>query len=131
MEILIIYNSDGKILGGTTVDENTKPGVQEQITAEGNFTVLHDTMPQIGQKVVEGKVIEETIEVPTVPTLKRLSEVRTKLLEESDYTQMPDSPLSDSKKLEWATYRQQLRNLPDNYTNEDDINFILFPTKPD
>ena len=63
MEILIIYNSDGKILGGTTVDENTKPGVQEQITAEGNFTVLHDTMPQIGQKVVEGKVIEETIEV--------------------------------------------------------------------
>ena len=44
---------------------------------------------------------------------------------------MPDSPLSDSKKAEWATYRQQLRDLPDSYTDEDDLNSIVFPNKPD
>ena len=27
---------------------------------------------------------------------------------------MPDSPLTDSKKTEWATYRQQLRDIPNN-----------------
>ena len=37
---------------------------------------------------------------------------RDRLLEASDWTQMPDSPLSDSKKAEWATYRQELRDLP-------------------
>ena len=44
---------------------------------------------------------------------------------------MPDSPLSDSKKAEWAAYRQQLRDLPSSYTDDDDLNSIVFPTKPD
>ena len=39
---------------------------------------------------------------------------RENLLKESDWTQMPDSPLSESKKTEWATYRQVLRDLPKN-----------------
>ena len=30
----------------------------------------------------------------------------------SDYTQLPDCNLSDSKKTEWRTYRQALRDLP-------------------
>ena len=30
----------------------------------------------------------------------------------SDWTQMADSPLSDSDKTAWATYRQSLRDLP-------------------
>ena len=41
-----------------------------------------------------------------------LLEKRNNKLIASDWTQMPDSPLSDSKKAEWATYRQQLRDLP-------------------
>ena len=130
MEILIIYNSDGKILGGTTVDENTKAGVQQQITAEGNFYLLYDRMPQAGQKVVDGAIVQEAIEVPTVPTLERLREVRTRLLEECDWTQVADSPLSNSKKTEWATYRTQLRNLPSSYDNDDDITDVTWPTKP-
>ena len=130
MEILIIYNSDGKILGGTTVDENTKAGVQQQIITEGNFSLVHDRMPQAGQKVIDGAVVQEAIEVPTVPTLERLREVRTKLLEECDWTQVADSPLSNSKKTEWATYRTQLRNLPSSYDNDDDITDVTWPTKP-
>ena len=39
---------------------------------------------------------------------------RTMLLQESDWTQFADSPLSDSKKAEWAIYRQALRDLPNN-----------------
>ena len=130
MEILIVYNSEGKILYGTTVNEFTKAGIQEAITAEGNFSLVHDSMPQAGDKVVNGKVVQEAIEAPTVPTLDRLREVRTRLLEECDWTQFPDSPLSDSKKAEWATYRTQLRNLPSNYTNSDDITDVTWPTKP-
>jgi len=39
---------------------------------------------------------------------------RSFLLQESDWTQMPDCQLTDSKKAEWATYRQALRDLPQN-----------------
>lgn len=51
---------------------------------------------------------------------------RDKLLQQSDWTQMPDSPLTEEKKQEWQTYRQALRNLPQTV----DINNIEFPTKP-
>ena len=39
---------------------------------------------------------------------------RTTLLLESDWTVMPDSPLTDAKKAEWSTYRLTLLDLPTN-----------------
>lgn len=41
---------------------------------------------------------------------------RTKRLFESDWTQMPDSPLTTEQKEAWATYRQALRDLTGNLT---------------
>ena len=63
-------------------------------------------------------------------TLDHLRLIRKTLLQESDWTQASDSPLSNDKKAEWATYRQQLRDLPNNYTKENSIEDIVFPTKP-
>ena len=37
---------------------------------------------------------------------------RDKLIAETDWTQLADSPLSDSVKATWITYRQALRDLP-------------------
>ena len=52
---------------------------------------------------------------------------RNNKLTASDWTQMADSPLSDSKKAEWATYRQALRDLP---ANTSDPANPTYPTKP-
>jgi len=41
----------------------------------------------------------------------KLRTERNALLASSDWTQSPDSPLDDAK-AEWATYRQELRDLP-------------------
>ena len=43
-------------------------------------------------------------------TSVRLS--RNQRLAGTDWTQGADSPLSNSKKAEWATYRQELRDYP-------------------
>ena len=67
---------------------------------------------------------------PPVDTLTFLRESRADLLKQSDWTQSPDSPLSDSKKAEWATYRQELRDLPSKYSNSDSIGDIVWPTRP-
>ena len=37
---------------------------------------------------------------------------RNNKLSACDWPQTADSPLSDSKKAEWATYRQALRDIP-------------------
>ena len=56
-----------------------------------------------------------------------LRHYRDTLLRESDWTQFTDSPLTDSKKNEWKTYRQNLRDLP---ATESDPENATFPTKP-
>lgn len=43
---------------------------------------------------------------------KRVREKRNQLLSESDWTQLDDTPLTNDKKLEWAEYRQALRDVP-------------------
>ena len=53
--------------------------------------------------------------------------MRNMLLRDSDWTQFNDSPLSDSKKTEWKTYRQNLRDLP---ATEEDPENPTWPTKP-
>ena len=56
-----------------------------------------------------------------------LRHLRDILLRQSDWTQFTDSPLTDSKKNEWKTYRQSLRVLP---ATESDPENATFPTKP-
>ena len=50
-------------------------------------------------------------------TLTFIREFRQHLLTISDWTQATDSPLSNEKKVEWAAYRQALRDLTNSYTN--------------
>ena len=56
-------------------------------------------------------------------------DTRNQLLSDSDWTQMPDSPLTDEAKALWVTYRTALRDLTahenwPNLVNDD------WPTKP-
>lgn len=56
-----------------------------------------------------------------------LRTMRTNLLKDCDWTQAPDSPLTDAKKAEWQTYRQALRDMPNNAS---DPTSVTWPTKP-
>lgn len=53
--------------------------------------------------------------------------MRNGLLSESDYTQGTDAPLTVEQKAEWATYRQALRDLPENI---EDLANPVWPIPP-
>lgn len=56
---------------------------------------------------------------------------RNQKLYGTDWTQVSDSPLSDSKKAEWSTYRQSLRDIMDNLPSDlDDPDNVSWPTEP-
>lgn len=59
--------------------------------------------------------------------LTELRKTRDRMLTETDWTQGADSPLSDSDKTAWATYRQSLRDLTKTHTSLDDV---VWPSKP-
>jgi len=63
-------------------------------------------------------------------TLTNLKIQRTALLYSSDWSQLVDAPISDSKKAEWVTYRQALRDIPENNTGATSLTDIVWPTEP-
>jgi hypothetical protein len=52
-------------------------------------------------------------------------------LQMCDWTQGADSPLTDSKKTEWQTYRQSLRDLPTTYSSITSRDDVTWPSKPE
>jgi len=68
---------------------------------------------------------EKVINIPQYVRQQRLT-----LLKLSDWTQTTDSPLSASKKAEWATYRQALRDMPTNADNWATVEDITWPSQP-
>ena len=93
------------------------------------------------EKYIEGRFrspeyIIEDGKAKAVDVPEDLDEIRRKnlslrgsLLEASDWTQLPDSPLSDSKKAEWAIYRQALRDIT-THSNWPKLEDSDWPTKP-
>ena len=73
----------------------------------------------------------EPIPKPIEYALLAIRVRRRILLNNCDWTQANDSPLSDTKKAEWATYRQALRDLPSNYTDTDEASKVEWPEEPE
>ena len=63
-------------------------------------------------------------------TTQQIRNLRTALLMDCDWCVATDSPLTDSKKAEFVTYRQALRDLPSTYTDSDNFDDVVFPTEP-
>ena len=63
--------------------------------------------------------------------LENIKVTRDYRLQMSDWTQMPDSPLSAEKKGEWAIYRQALRELPQTYADVASLEDVTFPEPPE
>ena len=53
---------------------------------------------------------------------------RDKLLRESDYMILADAPVDETQKQEWTTYRQVLRDIPQDYDSPDEV---VYPDKPE
>ena len=46
---------------------------------------------------------------------------RNLILQSTDWTVLPDAPLTDAEKATWKAYRQKLRDLPADYPKVDSI----------
>ena len=104
--------------GSTTLTIN-------DIILESDESIIEGLYEAENYKIIEGEAVEQNISI-----WNSIRPIRNTMLSESDWTQFPDSPLSDSKKTEWSTYRQQLRDLPSTYSSATSIDDVVFPTEP-
>lgn len=65
---------------------------------------------------------------------QELRYIRDDKLLRSDWTQLPNAPLTEEKKIEWEIYRQQLRDLTDTISDPkplvNDLNHSDWPVVP-
>jgi hypothetical protein len=77
-----------------------------------------------------GKVLSREIVLTHDEKLVVVRASRDRKLAECDWTQYPDSPLTDEKRQEWVVYRQALRDFPETLTTGFDLENIEWPTVP-
>ena len=130
MKSYIVYDSDG-IIVRTGVCSQHDLHLQ---AIDGQF-VIEGEADDASKMIVDGKIVDKPDTIYTEAelnnqVLKSIRAIRRNKLAESDWTQFADSPLTDKKKAEWATYRQALRDLPQEYPNAISNDDIIWPTKP-
>ena len=120
-----IYDSNGHYIGAFT---SSNGQVDPAMIPDGGTVIegLHDVMTML----VDGQVVALSgakLDEYNAELLQMLRVDRNKLLAASDWTQSPDSPLSEAQQQSWRDYRQALRDLPENTT--DPLN-PTWPSKP-
>jgi hypothetical protein len=124
-----IYNKDsGKIIISRKISDEMLATRLATYTHQASIDGYTD---DIQNKKVDLNTLTVVDDVQEEDVVAWMRERRRLLLAECDWTVGADSPLSDSKKTEWQTYRQALRDLPATYPDVTDRNQINFPTKPE
>jgi hypothetical protein len=122
IEITTYDESTGRVTGHVRCDHKN---------AEANSPYILGKFPAQEFLIINGEPVrkpDEEIEAVEVHKYwLTLRKNRNGLLSESDWTQIPDAPLTEAQKTEWQTYRQQLRDLP---ANTEDPRNVTWPTKP-
>lgn len=121
MDYTFYDTESGEIL--FTVSSNTQPDDSNGSYIEGCFKA-EDYRVQNG--IAVKKDFDEIESNALSLAWLEFRKLRDGKLADSDWTQIPDSPLNEEQKAAWAEYRQALRDLPDSYDGGD----IVFPVQP-
>ena len=103
----------------------------KKINPNAEFTVSGEDLDSIewlnGTTAISVSDIQAQLSSAEVDiALDNLREKRNKLLAETDYLALSDNTLS----TEMANYRTQLRDITNDLTTVEEIEAVVFPTKP-
>jgi hypothetical protein len=129
MNNYIIYSLDtGIIKSIITTAGNPKNDVHDGY----DYIKSNDLTEGMSVDLQTKKLISADIQLPFVLSDQgKRKKKRNAFLAQSDWTQLPDSPLTEKQKAEWATYRQALRDIPATYSDADSLDDIIFPVQPE
>ena len=122
---LFVHYKENEIFNGfydTNIHQNI-PSPAIEIT-ESEHQIIYEAISAGINYEIQGILIKPIPVTPVPVTWESIRFQRNALLSKSDYTQMPDWP---GNKTAWAVYRQQLRDLPQIYTNAANVVFPISP----
>ena len=104
----------------------------DELYAEGERQAAENAAnpPNDIAKTLAGLSTAQAIQLRLDNYTDLLRRTRNQLLLESDWTQGADSVLNSTKKAEWQTYRQSLRDITSGISSVTDVENITWPTPP-
>ena len=133
----VSFRSDGSLFQYGNLRKNLaeikaikeKDGVRVFSINEEQYTDLQDNCDASESSgVVTIIKSAEWLENKNNEAWRKIRKERNKLLKDSDYIMVSDITITTEKKEEWTTYRQSLRDIPQTFSNPDDV---TYPDKPE
>ena len=128
MKRFFVHDTEGNILRtGNCSDDDFR------LQAGEGETVLEGEADDATQKFLDGTLAvkpELSDAEKTEAAMAELQRIRQSLLGDSDWTQLPDSPFTAEQRSEWQMYRQELRDLPEDFAHVTSIDDVVFPDPP-
>jgi len=123
------YNSKILMLYPTAISyPNINPDFR-LIKKGSNIQITDWNTVKLGPKptlaIIDSQISDAEIEAKMM--WKKIRKQRNQLLKDSDYIMLKDYPTTVSEQ-EWTTYRQSLRDIPQTFSNPDDV---TYPDKPE
>lgn len=128
MAIYAVHDNTGRITKHGTASVQDIDFVELEV---GETLVLVDRTPSVADdSIVDGLLVDIALP-PLARSGYELMELALISLAKSDWTQLPDVPMSAALRAEWAIYRQELRDIindrdPSIPENSNDV----WPTQP-
>jgi len=146
LETFVRYKDGRTFINKTKHQRDQKTGKYNWVSYEYKVgqhlpSELDDLYDALTDKYVQYKDIEEQdLEAQLLAKYARghiaswtqIRLIRKFMLDESDWSQTLDAPINDEQKAQWATYRQKLRDIPQDQegsTHPNDVKFPVTPTK--
>ena len=105
---------------GTPNERLEELGIFEQAVEDYNNEIV---------RIENQRIADEEAAEAARDYWSELRTLRDQRLTESDWTQVADAPLTEEQKIAWQSYRQALRDLPENITDPKPL--VLDPNHPD
>ena len=142
LELFVQYKDNTVKMNKSKYQRNQKTGVYKWISYQFDLspfpTEVNDLYTRVIEKWTEYRVGQEndleralaaSFAKSTILNWTKVTLIRNFLLMDSDWTQLGDAPISAEEKAKWVTYRQKLRDIPQDQ-KDNAANAVVFPITP-
>ena len=142
LEVFVQYKDGTSRMNKTKYSRNQKTGTFKWISYQFDLAPFTTEVADLNTRLIEkfteyrqgqendlDRALAESFSNTAILNWTYVALIRNFLLMDSDWTQLGDAPLTAEQKTLWQTYRQKLRDIPQDQKNKS-ANTVVFPITP-
>tara|TARA_B100000424_G_scaffold266862_1_gene258684 strand:+ start:553 stop:1395 length:843 start_codon:yes stop_codon:yes gene_type:complete len=143
LEVFVKYKDGTAKMNKTKYQRNQKTGQYKWVSYQFDLSpFMPDDVDDLYEKILAkfteyrqgqendlDRLLEASYAKSTILNWSKVVLIRNFLLMDSDWTQLGDAQLTTQQKADWVTYRQKLRDIPQEQ-NESSAATVVFPVTP-